>query len=713
MNRILVTLLLTALAVVAHAESPLAGLMERLSPGLSQKIEIRIEPGDSTDWFALAQAGDRPLIRANSDLSAAAGLFHYLCGYCHARPGWMQPRIDLPSQLPPVITPIERQCRADLRYYLNYCTYSYSMPFWGWERWQQEIDWMALHGINMPLAIEGTAAVWRNTLRRLGYPEEAISEFVAGPAFQAWWLMNNLEGWGGPVPDAYYERQASLQKRILAEMRAWGMEPVLPGYSGMIPHDATTTLGIPTADGGQWLGYTRPAVIIPTSPDFDRVADIYYEEQARLYGTARFYSMDPFHEGGSTDGLDLNACGLAIYRAMERHSPGSVWLLQGWQENPRTALIDSLPAGAAMLLDLQAENEPMWRKRNDIFSRHPWIYCMLLNFGGNEGLYGKTDALVTGYEKALAESPTLCGVGLTMEAICNNPVMYDLLTALPWTSAGADTDSLLRDYVRSSYGTAPDSTLCAWRILMKSVYNSPADSSQQGTTESLFCARPADKPRQASAWANVKDYYDPRDVIRAAHLLLTDSDSLSRSDAYRYDAVNTVRQAVAECGRLLLPRIDSARIAGDTCRYRRLADGFLRLIDIQDSITAMHPAMRLSSWLDEARAAAPTPADTALWQTNALRLITTWGLRTAADQGRLRDYSHREWSGLLGSLYRLRWATWFDARSADLQSPEPPQIDFYAIESEWIADPQITRPDTTFSATRLRSLLGSAISIIE
>ncbi|MDE6783587.1 MAG: alpha-N-acetylglucosaminidase, partial [Paramuribaculum sp.] len=491
----------------------------RISPGLSQKIEIRIAPGDSTDWFILARAGDKPLILANSNLSAAAGLFNYLSDYCHARPGWMQPRIDLPAELPLVTEPVAHRCRADLRYYLNYCTYSYSMPFWSWERWQQEIDWMALHGINMPLAIEGTATVWRNTLRRLGYPEESIDRFVAGPAFQAWWLMNNLEGWGGPVSEAYYERQSSLQQRILAEMRAWGMEPVLPGYSGMIPHDASSTLGIPTADGGSWLGFTRPAVILPTSPDFDRVADIYYEEQARLYGSARYYSMDPFHEGGSTEGLDLNACGLAIYQAMERHAPGSVWLLQGWQENPRSALLGSLPDGAAMLLDLQAENEPMWRKRTDIFSRRPWIYCMLLNFGGNEGLYGKTDALVAGYVDALAQSPTLCGVGLTMEAIGNNPVMYDLLTELPWISDDVKPDSLIHGYVRSSYGTAPDSTLCAWRLLMKSVYNSPADSSQQGTTESLFCARPADRLRQASAWANVKDYYDPRDVIRAAYLM--------------------------------------------------------------------------------------------------------------------------------------------------------------------------------------------------
>ena len=32
---------------------------------------------------------------------------------------------------------------------------SYSMAFWNWTRWEQELDWMALHGINLPLAFTG------------------------------------------------------------------------------------------------------------------------------------------------------------------------------------------------------------------------------------------------------------------------------------------------------------------------------------------------------------------------------------------------------------------------------------------------------------------------------------------------------------------------------------------------------------------------------
>ena len=46
------------------------------------------------------------------------------------------------------------------RYYQNVCTVSYSMVWWNWTRWQKEIDWMAMNGINFPLAFNGQEGIW-------------------------------------------------------------------------------------------------------------------------------------------------------------------------------------------------------------------------------------------------------------------------------------------------------------------------------------------------------------------------------------------------------------------------------------------------------------------------------------------------------------------------------------------------------------------------
>lgn len=40
-----------------------------------------------------------------------------------------------------------------------------SFAWWDWERWEKEIDWMALQGINLPLAFTGQEAIWQKVFQ--------------------------------------------------------------------------------------------------------------------------------------------------------------------------------------------------------------------------------------------------------------------------------------------------------------------------------------------------------------------------------------------------------------------------------------------------------------------------------------------------------------------------------------------------------------------
>ena len=52
-------------------------------------------------------------------------------------------------------------------------------------------------------------------------------------------------------------------------------------------------------------------------------ASLYYKEMNKLYGKADYYSMDPFHEGGSVAGVDLDAAGnCAAYYGAQHQFPG-------------------------------------------------------------------------------------------------------------------------------------------------------------------------------------------------------------------------------------------------------------------------------------------------------------------------------------------------------------------------------------------------------
>lgn len=689
MKKFLCLISLFLLGVTLYA-SPITGLLERIDKGASRKFVIERLKGEK-DFFELDQKGKKVVVRGNNYVSIATGINWYLKYYAGINLSWNGMQADLPEVLPPVLKKERHETDLKLRYDFNYCTFSYSMAFWDWKRWEQEIDWMALHGINLPLAMVGTDVVWKNVLEELGYTREEINAFIAGPGFQAWWLMNNLEGWGGPNPDSWYERQEELQKRILKRMREYGIEPVLPGYSGMVPHNAKDRLGLNVADPGRWNGYPRPAFLQPTDPQFERIAALYYREMTRLYGKASYYSMDPFHEGGNTSGVDLEAAGKAIWKAMKQANPRAAWVVQAWGANPRPQMIRTLPAGDMVVLDLFSESRPQWGDpasswyRKEGFGQHDWLFCMLLNYGGNVGLHGKMAHLIEEFYKAKDSSfgKTLKGVGMTMEGIENNPVMYELLCELPWREQRFSKDEWLEGYLKARYGKSDSQVSQAWMLLSNTIYNCPAASTQQGTHESILCARPSWKAYQVSSWSEMSDYYDPADVIRAAGMMVDAAERFRGNNNFEYDLVDIVRQAVAEKGRLMYRVLVDAYKAGDRELFKLSSDRFLRLILMQDRLLATRPEFKVGRWLESARNLGSTEEEKDWYEWNARVQITTWGNRVAADDGGLHDYAHREWNGLLRDFYYLRWKTWLDEQLKSFEGGQPKAIDFYALEEPW------------------------------
>ena len=747
--RIIISALAALTAITAFAAHPVEELLDRIDPGASKKFVIR-QVESPVDFFEISADRGKPAITGNSAVNIAAGLNWYLKYYPHIHLSWNNMHAELPDALPLPQRPERHETTATRRYYMNYCSHSYSMAFWDWDRWQQEIDWMALHGINMPLAITGTDVVWANTLRRLGYNDEEIASFVAGPAFQAWWLMNNLEGWGGPNDKKWYADRAALQRKILARMRRLGMEPVLPGYSGMVPHDADERLGCQVSGKGIWNGFTRPAFLKTDDPLFERISSIYYDELTRLCGKSKYYSMDPFHEGGSLEGVDLAQCGGIIAKAMKRANPEAVWVIQGWNENPRARLLEGVDKGDIVVLDLASEIKPNWGdpetpspyKRPDGFWPHDWMYCMLLNFGGNVGLHGRMDCVIDGYYKARESKygATLTGTGLTPEGIENNPVMYELQMELMWRPEKFSKEEWLKSYARARYGASDADIDSCWQRLGVTIYNCPSGNLQQGTTESVFCARPSENVWQVSSWSRMKPYYEPQQVIDAAAMFVKAADRFRNVENYRYDLVDIVRQAIAEKGRLTYQEMTTALAAADTAAFNNASQRFLTLIMGQDELLNTRPEFMVGRWINAARRLAPTPAQADMMEQNARLLITTWGPRVASEDGGLRDYGHREWAGLLADLHHKRWSRWIELKRkqmaenpqsvknsagksstsddktdfvtelpSDDKGKSADEIDFYAIDETWVNSrnhyPESPKADAVDTAVRLFATL--------
>ena len=713
---------LCILAAIHASANPVDDMLERIDPGASKKFKTELLKNGGREFFELDQQGRRVVVRGHNWVDVAVGVNWYLKHYAHVHLTWNQMSARLPETLPPVKQRERHETTLALRYDFNYCTFSYSMAWWDWPRWEREIDWMALHGVNLPLAVVGEECVWRNMLLRLGYSEEEVGRFIAGPAFLAWWAMNNLEGWGGPLPRSWYDRQERLQRQILRRMREWGMQPVLPGYCGMAPHDAKERLGLNVTDGGLWNGYQRPANLLPTDGRFQEIAAVYYEELTRLFGKADYYSMDPFHESGDDARIDYAAAGEALMKAMKRANPKAVWVVQGWTENPRPQMLERLCPADMLILDLFSECRPMFGppsiwKREGGYGEFPWLFCLLENFGANVGLHGRMDQLIANYAAANG-NPTLRGIGFTMEGSENNPVMFELMSELPWgMAAGEDVreaagfkDEWLRRYTLARYGREDATVNEAWRILAASIYNCPPGNNQQGPHESIFCGRPSLNNFQASSWSKMKNYYDPADTRRAALLMAEAADDYRGNDNFEYDLVDIVRQALADQARIQYQYAIADYKSFSREAFARSSQRFLDMLLAQDRLLGTRTEFRLGRWTEAARACGTTAEEKDLYEWNARVQITTWGNRTCADQGGLRDYAHKEWQGLLKDFYYVRWKTYFDALAAQMEALAKPQpellgtgansnktadelfrmalpqevsIDWYAVEEPW------------------------------
>ena len=678
--------LLTIVAILLSMQvwsNPVDDLLERIDKGASAKFKIeRVK--SQKDFFELDQQGRRVVVRGNTWVNIASGVNWYLKYYAGIHLSWNQMQAKLPIVLPAVKQRERHETDLSQRYAFNYCTFSYSMAFWDWKRWEQEIDWLALHGVNLPLAIVGEECVWRHMLLRLGYTEQEVGAFIAGPAFLAWWEMNNLEGWGGPLPLSWYARQEKLQKQILSRMKLLDMHPVLPGYCGMVPHDAKEKLGLNVADAGLWNGFQRPANLLPTDPRFAEIAKIYYEELTRLFGKADYYAMDPFHESSDDASINYAKAGEAMMTAMKRVNPKAVWVIQGWTENPRPAMVDGMKAGDLLVLDLFSECRPMfgipsiWRREQG-YKQHHWLFCMLENFGANVGLHGRMDQLLDNFystehaqsSKFKVQSPR--GIGFTMEGSENNPVMFELMSELPWRPEKFTKETWVKNYVKARYGVDDPVIEQAWMILAKSIYNCPAGNNQQGPHESIFCGRPSLNNFQASSWSKMKNYYDPSDTREAARLMNSVAEKYRGNNNFEYDLVDITRQALADQARLQYQHTIADYKAFARQEFDKDAQRFLKMLLMQDKLLGTRSEFRLGHWTEAARRCGTTSEEKELYEWNARVQITTWGNRYCADTGGLRDYAHKEWQGLLKDFYYVRWKTYFDALMIQMQAQTAPQ----------------------------------------
>lgn len=659
------TLMATPAAIcqtsVPEAVANAGQLVERVTPKVKGLVRFEQDKAAGSK-ITISKNGDGISIIASDTRHMVAGYGWYLRNIAKVHFSWNGDRLDMPVPLPAPENPVTVESPWKINFAFNYCTLSYTSAFWDWNRWQREIDFLALNGFTHALVTAGLEKTWQIFLTELKYPKNKIAEFIPNPAYAAWWNMGNLEGFGGPLTQGEIDREAQMGRQIASRMQALGIVPVLQGYVGFIPADFSATVnlkGLKVVDQGQWVGFKRPWVVDPTCEAFPALAEKWYKAVEKVYGSATSaYGGDLFHEGGKKGDINVTEAAKAVQTAMTKASAGSTWVLQSWHSNPSKELLKGTNPENTLILQL-TKNMHNGGANLKTFEGMPWVWCELANFGGNTGMYGGIPMLSKlGTSLERYGDKGVVGMGILSEGVETNPLHYEMFFDRMWKKNDFKINEWLEQYAQKRYGAAPEPLVNALELLANSIYSPVRD--QEGCTESIVCARPGWNVTKASTWSSGGMYYSIGDIAKAAEGVLNAAKAnpeLLKQETFNYDFVDVTRQLLADSAYYQLQTIKHAFDQKDTEAYKREVSLFLKMVTEMDALLDTNRQFQLSLWLDRAAAKGKTADEKKLMLESARRLVTTW--IDSAPQA-LNDYSNRQWSGLVKDFYLPRWKMFFE-----------------------------------------------------
>ena len=502
----MLSFILGAAATGALAADPITAaraLVVRTAPALADAFQLELLPPTSKSAMQLDSDGQSIILRGTGAIELASAFHWYLNDYLNVTYDWntygaqQMPSTTKALPLPATSKVVPR--RLDWSYYMNVCTYGYSLAFVPWSYWETHIDWMAMNGINMPLAFVGQEWVWARVFESFNVSLSEQSSFYSGAAFLPWFRMGNMRGFGGPLSEDWMVKRRDLGVRIINRMRELGMTPALGAFAGHVP--AAFATSYPTAKitrSPDWAGFDAGNpdtaafadvfLLDASDPLFVEVGQRFIKVQTSTFGSDHIYQADTYNEltPPTDDPGYLRASSAAVYAAMAAADPDAIWLMQGWLfqstwwKSPAIeAYLGGVPSGKMWLLDLFGDSNPIWSKTASYYG-HPFIFCTLLNFGGQQGIVGNTLCVASGMEKAVANS-TINGVGITMEGIWTNYVMFELQLLLTWGPARFRQHTVLPTYNATAHtaafgarrygGSAHPSAVAAWAMLGSTIYS--------------------------------------------------------------------------------------------------------------------------------------------------------------------------------------------------------------------------------------------------
>ena len=622
-------------------------LIKRNTPKIADSFIIKnIEPDNGSDTYEIYTEDGKIVLAGNSNLSLAMAYYRYLNEYCGIILTNGDYDISTTGTAPLPEGKISFTARQQIRARTSHEFFALEGNYWGFDRWEKEIDLMAMHGINTAYQPVGFDGVLFATLCEFGLDEKLCAEFASGPAFLSRQLTGNVAGMHSVNSKDYLERKIYIGKKITEREKELGIEPIFPAILPSVPFSLRKKyIKMDIFKAPLW--YNLPPIFyIKSENAFFEIFNLkFLKKQRELLGETKNYFFEPLY--------DVNQKGYNSYLASMGERLSEV--------------LHAFDSEAVCYTHLSAINAEFFKEisgKKFIFIKDSGDEALLngkryiVPIKGN--LYGRTS--IYGDINKVCGCPFLkdgnaLGTTLELDTFRENPLYC--AAALKAVSANEpfDSDEFTKDYAHKRYKT--DEYTDDLLEIKNLCYVSDE------SVGSIICARPTTQINHTALFDTMERKYDYRKLFEIAKRML--ENSARKTDTLRADIQSVLRQALSDFAYPVYKLATEFFRSKNVNNFEQASNLFLEICEDIDRLLKTREETNLSARYEEAHSLGNSKDEKEAIDINFLMLHTIWG---PLGHTMLYDTAWAEWGGLVKDYYAKRWFMYYRSLAVYFDNPK-------------------------------------------
>lgn len=612
------------------------------------------ENNNGLDCYEIFARDKDIVIKGNNNIAKAMGYYRYLQEYCNVLLTNGDFDISYIKKAPLPAEKITYTVPQKIRMAMTYERFAGEAGAWGFDRWEKEIDFMAMIGVNTPLAITGSDGVLYKMLIEFRIKQEDALAFISGSSFWSRQLTGNLFGYLPLNSAEYFDRKIEIGRRVTQREKELDMSPVHQGYISTVPfsfrkkYTKADLIKLPV-----WNRFP-PSMTLSSADDIyiDIFNKTFLKKQQELLGEVHNYIFDPLVD------VDFKGYTSHVEKICEKFSSllkdfdsSAVWFMHSSSAKSYDKKIDNL-----IVIDETASDY----KNHNGFGGNNFIVGLKGNLYGRTVICGDMNAAAKNpYKNASAAYQNALGTGLFFDSDLENPLFYSLAAEALTAGDSIDIASFIEKYSINCYATKDYAN--DLMQLQKLCYGEGSALNQA----SALCARPCSEINHTAPFDTFERPYDNKDLLELLKKSLACKSI--KNEVYRKDAQSIMRQILSNLLRPLYLQATASFFARKVVEFEKTSNAFMDIIQDIDRLLKTIEATNIYSRIELARQLGDTKELRQNLEINFLIFHTIWG---PLKNSEIYDISWREWGGMTADFYAKRWYIYFRMLASYFSNPK-------------------------------------------